>query len=283
MELAVAFLAASSIFFLTMHLIQRASRRDAALSAVGMRSGGGENPAPRARLRPLLREQLGRLGRTAAPRPGPEIHTLLEEAGSEFPATYFQGMRVACALAAAAFSLPLGRAALMLAPLSSILAYHMPVFFLKRRRQRRWELIARDLPEVVDLMAVLCYAGESLFLALSHSVNACAHDLSRREIEAIVERIRLGESAAESLRRTAQHPCPELRRFSRSLLRAEEHGAPVAETLEELAGELRSGRREKERVRAARASVLILFPLVFLILPSFLLLTVGGMLLGYTL
>jgi tight adherence protein C len=157
------------------------------------------------------------------------------------------------------------------------------MMLLKKGCRRRWDRVARDLPEIVDLMAVLCFSGESLFTALRHSVSACANPFSRAEMERVLERIRLGESAAEALRRAADHPCREMRRFSRTLLRAEEFGAPVADTLEELAVELRNARRERERIRAARVSVLILLPLVFLILPSFLLLTVGGMILGYTL
>jgi len=283
MDVAAAVFLAASIIFFARHLSLRDSRRAGTLAAAGLPDEKRSAPALRSRLLPLLRGQLSRLGRMASPHPGSGIETLLAESGTAFSVPYFQGLRLAASLAAAVFSLFFGRAALLLAPVLVFSAYRLPVFFLKRRRSLQCERIASDLPEVTDLMAVLCFSGESLLQALRHSTAACAHTTSRREMEAILERIGLGESAAESLRRTARHPCPELRRFSRSLIRADEHGAPVTDTLEELANELRSGRREKEKIRASRASVFILFPLVFLILPSFLLLTIGGMLLGYTL
>jgi tight adherence protein C len=186
------------------------------------------------------------------------------------------------AVLAAAF-LPMGLAALPLAPLLFAAGYHLPVMALKRRCRRRWESLASDLPEVVDLMAVLCYSGESLLSAFRHAASASGNPCSRGEMERVLERVDLGESTVGALRFASDHPCREMRRFARTLIRAEEFGAPVADTLEELALELRNARREKDRARAARVSVLILLPLVFLILPSFLLLTVGGMILGYTL
>jgi tight adherence protein C len=283
MDLITVSMAFISIMFFIEYLYQRASRRDAALSAAGLSGEPKATTSLRSRLRPTVRDGLTRLGNLAARWPGKDLEGLIKESGVGFSVPYLQGLRVGTGLAAALLLLPLGPGGLPLSPALFALGYHIPVIVLKRKRRLRWERLASDLPEVVDLMAILCYSGESLFLALRHSATACAHLSTRDEIEAVLERIHLGESIAEALRCVAHHPCREMRRFSRTLLRAEESGAPIAETLEELAAELRSGRREKERVRAARASVLILFPLVFLILPSFLLLTVGGMILGYTL
>jgi Flp pilus assembly protein TadB len=282
MELLTAALVSISILFLIEYLSQRAWRRASALSAVGM-SGTQKVTNPwRARLGPFINDRLTRLGSLSARRPNKDLEELIIQSSAGFSLPYLQGLRAGMGLAAALLVLPLGLAALPLSPAMFALGYHLPVVILKRKSRMRWERLSRDLPEMVDLMAVLCYSGESLFQALQHSSAACDHLSIRDEIEAVLEHVRLGESTAEALRHMAHHPCREMRRFSRTLLRADEYGAPIAETLEELAAELRSGRREKERVRAARASVLILFPLVFLILPSFLLLTVGGMILGYT-
>ena len=283
MDLAAAALLATAAITLALHLSRRSSRRNAALSAAGL--GGDESAAPRPRFRltSFIERRLSWLGRAVSPRLGGEAAELLEESGTPWTPHFLQGLRLGAGCASAVIVLPLGLPGLPLAPLLFAAGYQAPMMALKARRRRHWEGLARDLPEIVDLMAVLCFSGESLFLALLHSAAACANPSLRRELEAVLERVRMGESAGESLRRVADHPCREMRRFGRTLLRAEEFGAPVADTLEELAVELRSGRREKGRVRASRVSVLILFPLVFLILPSFLLLTVGGMILGYTL
>jgi tight adherence protein C len=283
MDLAAAACAAAAFIALALCLFQRSRRRSAALSSLDLDEKEKAATRPRVRFLPLLEKRLSWLGRMIAPRPRGEIAEMLTRSGKDWTPHLFQGLRLGMGLAPAILVLPLGLPGLLLAPVLFAAGYHAPVMALKRGQRRRWDEIARDLPEIVDLMAVLCYSGESLFLALRHSVAACGHTSLREELASILERISLGESASEALRHSAGHPCREMRRFSRTLLRAEEFGSPIADTLEELAVELRSGRREKDRVRASRVSVFILFPLVFLILPSFLLLTVGGMILGYTL
>jgi len=283
MDLAAAVCTAAALITVALYLLRRSARRSAALSSLGLDAQESAGTRSLVRFLPLLETWLSRLGRLASPRPGGETAELLSRSGPRWTLPLLQGTRLGMGLAAAALALPLGLPGLFLAPALFAAAYHAPVMVLKRKQRLRWEEMARDLPEIVDLMAVLCFSGESLFAALRHSAAACGSDLLREELASILERIRLGESACEALRRAAGHPCREMRRFSRTLLRAEESGSPIADTLEELAVELRGGRREKDRVRASRVSVFILFPLVFLILPSFLLLTVGGMILGYTL
>jgi tight adherence protein C len=282
-DLAVAAFAAIALIAMASCFAQRHVRREAALAATGLDKERVAARRVRPRLYPALGGILVRLGRAISPQPGEEIRKLIEEAASAWSPHYLQGLRMLAGISLAALSLPLGLALLPLAPVLFAAGYHIPVMILKGRRNRRWSRVASDLPEIVDLMAVLCYSGESLLLAFRHALAACGDSCSREEMESVLERMRLGESASAALRCASDHPCREMRRFSRSLIRAEEFGAPVADTLEELAIEMRNTRREKDRVRAARVSVLILLPLVFLILPSFLLLTVGGMILGYTL
>lgn len=281
MEFTASLLAALSIFCLLRHLHCRSSRRSMMLAAAGIPDNRGErSPAP-GRILAGLRAAVTRLGVRLGDRERGELEPLLKAIGSRSSFHYFQGLRAAGGALAAAFTLFLGLPALILAPLLFAAAYRIPVFLLRRKHRLMMAQVASDLPEVVDLMAVLCYCGESLYRSLMHSTRACVHPASRAEIEAIIDRMRLGDSYAEALRQTTHHPCREMRRLGRALLRAGEHGAPVSAAMEELATELRSARRERDRVRASRGSVLILFPLVFMILPSFLLLTVGGMILGF--
>jgi Flp pilus assembly protein TadB len=283
MDLASAALAAIALSAMAIFLAKRVERRASALSAAGLNNGKAALPRRRPRFFPALAACLTRLGEKISPQPGDEIRKLVEESGSNWTPHYLQGLRLGSGLSLSAFALTLGTAALPLAPFLFALGYQAPMMALKRKRARRFGRIASDLPEIVDLMAVLCYSGESVIMSFRHAVSACSNPCSREEMERVLERMRLGESASGALRSVAGHPCREMRRFSRTLIRAEEFGSPIADTLEELAVELRNARREKDRVRAARVSVLILLPLVFLILPSFLLLTVGGMILGYTL
>jgi tight adherence protein C len=62
---------------------------------------------------------------------------------------------------------------------------------------------------------------------------------------------------------------PELLRLAVTLERSERLGTPVAGRLRDLAREVRADRAARSEERARRAPVAMLFPLVFLILPAF--------------
>ena len=80
-------------------------------------------------------------------------------------------------------------------------------------------------------------------------------------------------SAAERLE------LPDLRRTVAALARTEKLGASLADSTAELAASVRAARRAAVTERARTAPVKMLFPLVFLVLPAFLLLTVVPVLL----
>ncbi len=64
------------------------------------------------------------------------------------------------------------------------------------------------------------------------------------------------------------------------LAASERSGAPVAEALSRLATSIRAETRRRAMARARAVPVRLLFPLVFLVLPAFLLLTVAPVVLA---
>jgi tight adherence protein C len=68
---------------------------------------------------------------------------------------------------------------------------------------------------------------------------------------------------------------PELSSLLRSLLEAERRGHPLAAALEVFSRDIRLRQRDRLRVVVAKAPLKILAPLIFLILPASILLTVG--------
>ena len=72
---------------------------------------------------------------------------------------------------------------------------------------------------------------------------------------------------------------PDLQRLLGALARTYSLGSSLAEEIEHLASDVREVRRAAAAQRARTAPVKMLFPLVFLVLPAFLLLTVVPVLL----
>jgi len=89
----------------------------------------------------------------------------------------------------------------------------------------------------------------------------------------VERRCRLGSPLAEALDDLAARE-PPLRAVAEALAVAERTGAPTAELLARLADEERAALRRRAEAHARRVPVRLLFPLVFLVLPAFGLLTV---------
>jgi tight adherence protein C len=66
--------------------------------------------------------------------------------------------------------------------------------------------------------------------------------------------------------------------LTRAVGAAHQRGVPLAATAERAADEIRAARRQAAETAARKAPVKMLFPLAFLILPSFLLLAAGPLL-----
>jgi tight adherence protein C len=78
------------------------------------------------------------------------------------------------------------------------------------------------------------------------------------------------DTALDDVARTT----PALRPLTDALLASDRLGAPVGPVLARLAAEERTALRRQAEAHARRVPVRLLFPLVFLVLPAFVLLTV---------
>ena len=96
----------------------------------------------------------------------------------------------------------------------------------------------------------------------------------------MLDAIDLGARWREELAAAAERlHLSDLRRIVAVLSRTETLGASLADSTADLAASVRSARRAAVTERARTAPVKMLFPLVFLVLPAFLLLTVVPVLL----
>jgi tight adherence protein C len=148
-----------------------------------------------------------------------------------------------------------------------------------RARRRRLVAIDAEIPQLLDLLAAGSSAGLAAPLALRRAVDGLAGPLAD-EVRATVRSVDLGARWRDELEGLADRlDLPDLRRTVAALTRTETLGASLAEATAELAASVRQARRAATAERARTAPVKMLFPLVFLVLPAFLLLTVVPVLL----
>jgi tight adherence protein C len=149
--------------------------------------------------------------------------------------------------------------------------WRLPDFVLARRVRAGRRRAEAAIPELLDLVAVSVTAGLTPRLALARAGRALTGPLAL-ELEDARRSVELGGSWSAALRRTAERlDLRDLGRLSSTLERSARLGAPVADRLRSLAREVRVERRARQEERARRTPVIMLFPLVFLILPAFVL------------
>lgn len=149
----------------------------------------------------------------------------------------------------------------------------------RRARRAATRRRVHQVPQLLDLLATGASAGLSAELALRRAAEALGGPLGA-DLVALFEQVDLGARWRDELTTYARaHGSRDLERALAVLARTDELGASLVEATRELAGSVRATRRADTLRRARTAPVKMLFPLVFLILPAFLLLTVVPVLL----
>ncbi len=233
----------------------------------------GRQPVP-GRARPLG-ALLGYLGRSYPGSATEANRDLLAAAGmSRVPVEVVRGIQIVLAGLGFLVGLAFGALAVVMSPVGVLVGYRIPRTVLTARAKRRRDEIAAALPDVVDLLAVCTQAGLNIALSLRR-VSLHAPGALGREIRRVVEEVDLGvprSSALENL--AARNNLPELESLVRVLLNSERFGTQISASLETFAAEVRGRRKRSAEEQARKAPVKMLFPLIFLILPAFIVLTV---------
>ena len=137
----------------------------------------------------------------------------------------------------------------------------------------------REVPQLLDLLASASAAGLSAVAGFRRAVPALRGPLAD-ELRRSIGSVDLGGRWRTELAAVSERlELPDLRRMVAILARTETLGTSLSDATRELAADVRGARRAAVAERARTAPVKMLFPLVFLILPAFLLLTVVPVLL----
>jgi tight adherence protein C len=146
-----------------------------------------------------------------------------------------------------------------------------------RASRRRDAALKREIPVAIDLVSVAVGAGCTPYAAVEAAARWCP-PLAASAFDAIPAACRLGASFDDALAGAAR-AAPALGSLADALTTANRLGAPIAPTLTRLSAEARADMRRAAEQHARTVPVRLLFPLVFLVLPAFGLLTVAPVLL----
>jgi tight adherence protein C len=137
-----------------------------------------------------------------------------------------------------------------------------------------------EVPAFLDLLAAGSAAGLAAPAAVLRAARGIRGPLAM-ELRSASGAVELGGRWRDELLQVAERlQLSDLRRAVVAIARTETLGASLSETVRDLADDVRETRRARSAEEARKAPVKMLFPLVFMILPSFLLLTVVPVLLS---
>ena len=173
------------------------------------------------------------------------------------------------------YALPTGKlisgTTLMVVFICAAGGYLLPTAWLSRRVERRKTEIFHTMPDVLDLLTVCVEAGLSLDAALVKTVDNFHHHNNPLlwELNRVTLEIRAGKVRTEALKELAQRTMVEdVKSFVAMLVQTEKFGTSLGQTLRTYSESLRTRRRQLAEEQAAKTQVKILFPLVFCIFPS---------------
>jgi tight adherence protein C len=158
------------------------------------------------------------------------------------------------------------------------LGFLAPDFWLSNRIKKRQNKIRKGLPDVLDLLVICIEAGLSLDQATVRSSQELAHAQPELcdELTVVVLEQRAGRPRAEAWKHLAERTDVDaIRNLVSMLAQSEQLGTSIGKTLRTHSDTLRLKRIQAVEEAAAKLSVKLLFPLVFLIFPSLFVVVLG--------
>jgi len=270
---------------------QRRSMADRAMAVVHPAAlAEGARPGMLGWLTGAARSVAARFGEMVKPKEAKELSKIrsnLVHAGFRQPSALeiYWGIKVACGL----LGLGLGVLAVMsgrvpgryrmvvVAGLAAV-GFYLPGILLDARVKRRQKAILHGLPDALDLLVVCVEAGMGLDAAI-YRVSleiASTEPILSAELRILTLELRAGKSRREALKNlSARVGLEDMGSLVAMLIQTDLFGTSIAQTLRVYADSMRTKRFQLAEELAAKLPVKLLFPLIFFIFPTLLIVILG--------
>jgi tight adherence protein C len=161
---------------------------------------------------------------------------------------------------------------------AGIVGILLPDFVLRWKIRKRQEEITDSLPDGLDLLVVCVEAGLGLnaaFIKITEEFHLSSPALSE-EFDIVNREMVAGKPRQDALRALAERTGVEdVKSLTAMLIQTEKLGTSLAQSLRVHSDSLRTRRRQKAEERAAKTTIKLVFPLVFLLFPSLFIVILG--------
>jgi tight adherence protein C len=153
-----------------------------------------------------------------------------------------------------------------------------PDFWVGYRIRKRQLAIRLGLPEALDLLTICVEAGLGLDQAILRVAEEqrLGQPILAEELNLVNLEQRAGKPRTEALHNLAERTdVDSIRALTAMLIQTDHFGTSVADSLRVHADGLRTQRRQEIEEQAAKTTIKLIFPLIFLIFPSLFVVTLG--------
>jgi tight adherence protein C len=156
------------------------------------------------------------------------------------------------------------------------LGFSYPYKWLLDRIKMRTKSMVRELPHVVDMLALSTRAGLGFIAGLERLTKNRQPTPLMEELSTLLQEIQMGATRQTALRNMANRcDSPEMNQFIIVLIQASSLGVPISRVLRAQSEKMRSERFQKAERLGAEATQKILFPLIFIIMPAVMIVVLG--------
>lgn len=169
-------------------------------------------------------------------------------------------------------------ATLMLLLLAAAFGYYLPNMILSHLVMVRQREIFETFPDALDLMTVCVEAGLGVEAALNRVAGDIEHksEILSEELGLVGLELRAGNDRERALRNLAARTgVEEVETWVAIMIQADRFGTSIAAALRVHSEMLRTKRRQRAEEAAAKIALKLLFPLIFCIFPSLMLVLLG--------
>lgn len=167
--------------------------------------------------------------------------------------------------------------------LSALLGFLMPDFLFFSKIRAKKEAIVRVFPETVDLIDLCIGAGLDFTASIKWVIDKSGTNPFIEQLELVLKEIQVGRNRTDALKAMSQRlSLPDISSFVRTVVQSERMGTSIEEAFKNLSEDTRLARYQAGERYAIKASLKILFPLLFCILPVILIVVGGPIIIKFT-
>ena len=150
--------------------------------------------------------------------------------------------------------------------------------YLSYKVRKRQEEIFYNMPDVLDLLAIIVEAGMGIDSAIRKVTEeqVLAKTPLSLELKQIVSEISVGLPRADAFRNLYNRTgLDDIKAFTDMMIQSEKFGTSIAQALKSFSDSLRTRRRQLAEEAAAKTTIKLVFPLVLCIFPALFIVLLG--------